>query len=70
MNRTWLKKSGLYAGAQLMGFSSYVLLRHVAEKNSPELTQTQVVVGKDTISIQQFYENLSRTLSGHIAGYV
>ena len=70
MNKTWLKKSGLYAGALLMGVSSYVLLRRVAEKNAPEFTQTQVVVGKDTISIQQFYENLSRTLSGHIAGYV
>ena len=32
MNKTWLKKSGLYADALLMGVSSYALLRHVAEK--------------------------------------
>ena len=51
MNKTWLKKSGLYADALLMGVSSYALLRHVAEKNAPEFTQTQVVVGKDTILI-------------------
>ena len=66
MNRTWLKKSGLYADALLMGVSSYALLRHVAEKNAPEFTQTQVVVGKDTISIQQFYENLSPTAQGWV----
>ncbi len=66
MNKTWLKKSGLYASALLMGVSSYALLRHVAKKNAPEFTQTQVVVGTDTISIQQFYENLSRTAQGWV----
>lgn len=53
------KRVGIFAGCLLMGISGYTYLRNIATDNAPEFSKTQVVVGKDTISMQQFYDNLS-----------
>ena len=58
------KRVGIFAGCLLMGISGYTCLRNIATDNAPEFNQTQVVVGKDTISMQQFYDNLTYENSG------
>jgi len=58
MVKKWVKKTGLYAGCLMLGISGYTLLRNIAEKNAPEFVKTEVVIGKDTVSMQKFYENL------------
>lgn len=51
-------KAGIVAGALLLGVSGYALLRNYAYENAPAFNNTQVVVGKDTVSMQQFYDNV------------
>ena len=58
------KRVGIFAGCLLMGISGYTCLRNIATDNASEFNQTQVVVGKDTILMQQFYDNLTYENSG------
>lgn len=58
MVKKWVKKTGIYAGCLMLGISGYTMLRNIAEENAPEFTKTEVVIGKDTISMQDFYDNL------------
>lgn len=53
-----IKKIGVYAGTLLLGVSSYIFLRNFAASNAPSFNNAKVTVGKDTISIQDFYSRL------------
>lgn len=66
MKHAKLKKVGFYIGMLLCGVSGYSLMRHIAQKNVSEFDKTEVVIDKDTISIQQFYYNLSYTTFGWV----
>lgn len=66
MKRKLLKKIGLYTGLLLCGVSGYSLMHYIARTNSPDFNKTNVVIDNDTISIQQFYYNLSCTDNGWI----
>lgn len=66
MKHTKLKKVGFCAGMLLCGVSGYSLMHHVAQNNVSEFNKTEVVIDKDTISIQQFYYNLSYTPQGWV----
>lgn len=52
-------KKGLFASCLLLGVSGIAMMHYVAEENAPQFNRTQVVVNKDTLSMQEFYDNLT-----------
>ncbi len=54
-----VKKVGIYAGGLLLGVSSWSMIKNFVDENAPEFLETKVIIGKNTISIQDFYENLT-----------
>lgn len=66
MKKKLLKKMGFCAGMLLCGVSGNSLMQNFVKENITEFSQTQVVIDKDSISIQQFYENLTLTSKGWV----
>lgn len=57
---------GFGIGALLCGVSGYALLSNMANDNAKEFNQTKIVVNKQSISMQQFYDNLDYSAAGWI----
>lgn len=53
------RKTGVFAGALLLGVSGYAVLKNVADQNADWFNRAKVLVGKDVVSIQNFYDSLS-----------
>lgn len=66
MNNAWIKKAGFCTGILLCGVSSYSLMHQIAEENAGKFNNTYFVIGKDTISMQDFYYNLENSNLGWI----
>ena len=61
-----IKKIITLAAILSLGVSSVALMHNMAEKHAPEFMQTQITIGKDTISMQEFYTNLHKETDGWI----
>nr|QIM10367.1 hypothetical protein PlAlph_1210 [uncultured Alphaproteobacteria bacterium] len=59
-----LKNFGIYAGSLLLGVSALAVTKNYADKNAPEFLETKVTIGKNTVSIQEFYENVAYERGG------
>lgn len=66
MKKAWIKKTAFCTGMLLCGVSVYSLMHKIADENAFEFNNTQLIIGKDTISMQKFYYNLSNTIHGWI----
>ena len=60
------KKIITLAAILSLGVSTVALMHNMAEKHAPEFMQTQITIGKDTISMQEFYTNLYKGKEGWI----
>lgn len=60
------KKTKFCIGMLLCGVSGIALMNHYAQEQAQEFNQTKIVIGKDTISKQDFYANLEYTEKGWV----
>lgn len=54
-----VKKAGIYVGTLLLGVSGGVITKNFVDENAPEFLKTEIKVGNNTISMQDFYENVA-----------
>ena len=66
MKKTFLKDCVFSAGILMCGVSSYAFFKNIADRNYPDFCKAQVVVNNDTISVLDFYQNLTHTSSGWV----
>lgn len=66
MSNAWIKKAGFCTGILLCGVSSYSLMHQIAEENAGKFNNTHFIIGKDTVSMQDFYYNLENSNQGWI----
>ncbi len=66
MKNKLIKKIGFCTGILLCSVSGISIMRHIAQKHEQNFNQTKVVIDRDTLSIQEFYNNLSYTEKGWV----
>lgn len=64
MKKNNLIKYSFGIGALLCGVSGYAVLHKIADDNAKEFNQNKVVINENSISMQQFYYNLSYSNKG------
>lgn len=57
--KQFIKNVGIYASSLLLGVSGLVITKNFADEHAPEFLETKITVGKHTVSMQDFYENVS-----------